>query len=62
MGQIPSRVKDQNFILGQTYGSSDEGSRKFQKACKACGVTPEIRYPNKHTRFDKLKLEGCSMV
>ena len=29
------RVKDPNFILGQTYVSSDESLQKCQKACKA---------------------------
>ena len=53
MGKIPSKVKDPNFILGQTYVSSDGSSRKCQKACEGCGETPEIRNPNKHTRFDK---------
>ena len=51
----PPRVKDPNFILGQTYVSSDESSRKCQKACEACGETPEIYDPNKHTGLDKLK-------
>ena len=25
------------------------------RSCEACSETPEIRNPNKHTRFDKLK-------
>ena len=25
------------------------------RRCKACGETPEIRNPNKHTGFDKFK-------
>ena len=54
-GKSPLRVKDSNFILGQTYVSNDESSRKCRKACEACGETPEIRVPNKHTRLDKLK-------
>ena len=32
------------------------------RRCEACGETPEIRNPNKHTRFDKLKFEGYPMV
>ena len=57
MGQIPPppRVKDLNFILDQTYVSSDESSRKCQKASEACGEIPEIRNPNKHTGFGKIK-------
>ena len=39
MGQIPPRVKDPNFILGLTYVSSNESSRKCRKACKACDKT-----------------------
>ena len=58
----PPRVKDPNFILGQTYVSNDESSRKCRKACEAYSETPEIHNPNKHTRFDKLKFEGCPMV
>ena len=61
-GHIPPRVKDPDFILGQTYVSSDESSRKCQKAYEAYGDTLEIRNPNKHTRFDKLKLKGCCGV
>ena len=33
-----------------------------RRRCEAYGETPKIRNPNKHTRFDKLKLEGCPMV
>ena len=62
MGQIPPRVKDPNFILGQTYVSRDESSRKCRKACEVCDETPKICNPNKHTGFDKLKLEDCPMV
>ena len=62
MGQIHPRVKDPNFILGQTYVSSVESSRKCQKECEACSETPDIRNPNKYTGFDKLKFEGCPMV
>ena len=29
------KVKDPNFILGQTYVSSDESSRKCRKVCEA---------------------------
>ena len=54
-GRSPPRVKDPNFILGQTYVSSDESSRKRRNVCEACVETPEIRYPNKHTGLDKLK-------
>ena len=50
------RVKDPNFILGQTYVSNDESSRKCWKACEACGETSEIRHPWKHTRFDKIQM------
>ena len=49
-------MKDPNFILGQTYVSSDESSRKCQKACEAYGETPEIRNSNKHTGFDKIQM------
>ena len=49
-------MKDLNFILGQTYVSSDKSLRKCQKACEACDETPEIRNPNKHTGFDKIQL------
>ena len=52
-GRSPPRVKDPNFILGEAYVSSDESSRKCRKACEACGETPKIHYPNKHTGFDK---------
>ena len=62
MRQIPPRVKDPNFIFGQTYLFSNESSRKCRKACKAYGETSEIHDPNKHTRFDKLKFKGCPMV
>ena len=55
-GKSPPRVKDPNFILGQTYVSSDESSRKCQKACKACDETPEIRNPNKYTGFDEIQM------
>ena len=34
-GRFPLRVKDLNFILGQTYGSSDESSRKCRKALQS---------------------------
>ena len=54
-GKSPPRVKDPNFIIGQTYISNDESSRKCWKACEACGETPKIRDPNKHMRLDKLK-------
>ena len=56
MGQIPHRVKNPNFILCQTYVSSDESSRKCRKACEVCGETPEIRNPNKHMGFDKIQM------
>ena len=56
MGQIPPRVKDPNFILGQTYVSSDESLRKCRKACEACGETSKIRNSNKHTGFDKIQM------
>ena len=56
MGQIPPRVKDPNFILGQTYVSNDESSLKCWKACEACGETPKIRNPNKHTGFNKIQM------
>ena len=45
-GRSPPRVKDPNFILGQTYVSSDESSQKCQKACEAYGETPEIHKRN----------------
>ena len=63
MGQIPPRVKDPNFILGQTYVSSDESSRKCRKACETYDETPEIRNPNKHMRFNKIQMNirGLSM-
>ena len=61
MGQIPPKVKDPNFIISHTYVSSDESSRKCRKVYEACGETPEIHNPNKHTGFDKLKFEGCPM-
>ena len=51
----PPRVKDQNFIFGQTYVSSDEISRKCRKACEACGETSKLRNPNKHTGFGKIE-------
>ena len=54
-GRSPHRVKDPNFILGQTYVSSDESSRKCRKACEACSETLKIRNPNKHTRFGKIE-------
>ena len=56
MGQIPPRVKDTNFILGQTYVSSYESSRKCRKACEACDKTSEIRNPNKYTGFNKIQM------
>ena len=56
MGQIAPRVKDPNFILSQTYVSRDESSRKYRKTCEAYSETPEIRNPNKHTGFDKIKM------
>ena len=56
MGQIPLRVKDPNFILGQTYVSSDESSQKCRKVCKTYGETLEIRNPNKYTGFDKIQM------
>ena len=37
-------------------------SRKCRKACEAYDETLDIHNPNKHMRFDKLKLEGCPMV
>ena len=49
-------VKDPNFILGQTYVSSDESSRKCQKVCEAYDETLETRNPNKHTGFDKIQM------
>ena len=52
----PPKVKDPNFILDQTYVSSNESSRKCRKACKACGETPEIRNLNKHMGFDKIQI------
>ena len=55
MGQVSPRVKDQNFILGQTYVSSDENSRKCRKVRQACDETPEISKPNKHTGFGKIE-------
>ena len=54
-GRSPLKVKDPNSILGQTYVSSDESSRKCRKACEACSETPKIRDPNEHTRFDEIK-------
>ena len=55
-GAYPPRVKDLNLILGQIYVSSDENSQKCRKACEACGETPEIRNPNKHTGFNKIQM------
>ena len=55
-GVDPPRVKDPNFILSQTYVSSDEISRKCRKACEACCETSEIRNPNKHTGFNKIQM------
>ena len=49
-------MKDQNFILGKIYVSSDESSRKCCKAYEACVETPEIRNPKKHTGFDKIQM------
>ena len=54
-GRSPLRVKDPNFILGQTYVSNDESSRKCQKACEACDETLEIHDPQKHIGFDEIK-------
>ena len=54
-GRSIPRMKDPNFILGQTYVSNDESLRKCRKVCEACGETPEIRNPNKHTGFGKLE-------
>ena len=54
-GRSPSRAKDLNFILGQTYVSSDESSRKCRKACEACGETLIICNPNKHMGFGKIE-------
>ena len=65
-GVDPPRVKDPNFIHGQTYVSSEYPAMKVRKSvgrrCETCGKTPEIRNPNKHTGFDKLKFEGYPMV
>ena len=52
----PSKVKDLNFILSQTYVSSDESSRKCRKACEAHCETLEIRNPIKHTGFDEIQM------
>ena len=52
----PPKVKDPNFILGQTYVSIDESSRKCRKVCEACSETLKIRYPNKHTGLDKIQM------
>ena len=60
--KVRKSVGNLNFILSQTYVSNDESSRKCRKACEAYGETPEIRNPNKHMGFDKLKFEGCPMV
>ena len=57
----PPKVKYPNFIFGQTYGSAMKVCESVGRRCEACGGTPEIRIPNKHTGFDKLKLEGCPM-
>ena len=66
MGQIPPKVKDPNFILGQTYVSRDENSKKCRKACDTCCETPEIRNPNKHMGFDKKNIQvnigGLSII
>ena len=43
-----------NCILCQTYVSSDESSRKCQKACEASDETPEIRNPDKTRDLVKL--------
>ena len=56
-GADPPRVKDPNFILGQTYVSNDES---VERRCEAYGETLEIRNPNKHMGFDKLKIGGLS--
>ena len=50
------KVKDPNFILGQTYVSSDESLRKCRKACETYGEIPEIRNPNKHMGFNKIQM------
>ena len=55
-GEDPPRMKEPNFILGQTYVYRDESSRKCRKAYKACGEIPKIRNPTKHTRFDKIQM------
>ena len=55
-GADPPKVKYPNFILSQTYVSSDKSSRKCRKACEAYGETPEIHNPNKHTGFDKIQM------
>ena len=49
-------MKDPNFILGQTYVSSDESSQKCRKAYESCGETPKIHNLNKHTGFDKIQM------
>ena len=54
-GRSPPKVKDPNFILGQTYVSNDESSRKCRKACEACGETLEIRNLNKYMGFGKIE-------
>ena len=54
-GADSPKVKDPNFILGQTYVSSDKRSRKCRKAYKACGETLQSCYLNKHMGFDKIK-------
>ena len=51
----PPRVKDPNFIHSQTYVSNDESLQKYQKVCEACGETPKICDPQKHTGFDEIK-------
>ena len=38
------------------------GHESVESACEAYDETLDIRNPNKHMRFDKLKLEGCPMV
>ena len=63
MGQIPTPQSERpNFILGQTYGSTVKVHESVGRCCEACGETLEIRNPNKHMEFDKLKLGGYPMV
>ena len=59
---FPLGLKNQILFLVSHMDSAMKVHESVGRLCESCGETLEIHNPNKHTEFDKLKLEGFLMV